>query len=209
MAETVKPILFNTQMVEAILKGHKTQTRRLLKPQPYTDGVGVWYWKGRWNFPWTGIEQEALYKPGDILWVRETWARQFGLYWHKAGLEVDENGYCKDGYWAKDAAAPGGKIYIATKAPERWKPSIHMPKEAARIFLRVTGVRVERLQVIENIAAEGITLFPADNRLDPRYYFIKMWDSLISPADRDECGWAANPWVWVYKFERCGKPEGW
>ena len=159
VSERVKPILFNTPMVEAILNCHKTQTRRLMSPLPSMGGAGDWQWKGRWNFPWTGIEQEARYRPGDILWVRETWARQFGLYWHKAGLEVDENGYCKDGYWVKDLAAPGGKLWIATKAPDKWRPSIHMPKDAARIFLRVTGVRLERLREISASDAleEGFT----------------------------------------------------
>ena len=85
--------------------------------------------------------------------------------------------------------------------PQRlvWRPSIHMPKEAARIWLRVTDMRVERLQDIDDdsVVAEGLNIG------DP---FDELWDSTIKPTDRERYGWSANPWVWVIEFERCEKP---
>ena len=93
-------------------------------------------------------------------------------------------------------------MYKATDNPiiiDRWHPSIHMPKEAARLFLRATGVRVERLQDIDDdgVVAEGLKIGDA---------FDVLWDSTIKPADLPLYGWDANPWVWVIEFERCEKP---
>ena len=121
------------------------------------------------------------YKPGGYLYVRETWAKQQGLYWHKAGLKLDD----------------AGKAY-GCDPPEKWHPNIHMPKEAARIFLQVTDVRAEKLNEIsiDEIAREGIQaeyMIPA---------FHEIWDSTIPPKGRDKYGWAANPWVWVIEFEK-------
>lgn len=93
----------------------------------------------------------------------------------------------------------------------KWHPSIHMPKEAARIFLRVTNVRVERLQEITSgqICKEGVEVEDPYvlNGEEKRYAFSNLWDSTIKESDLDRYGWNANPWVWVIEFERCDKPE--
>ena len=175
----MKPILFNTEMARAILEGRKTVTRRVGKPQPderITAG---------------GNTLELLvaacvpYRPGDILYVRETWTQDGDVYRYKAGF-YDQN--------------------------RKWRPSIHMPREAARIFLRVTDVRVERLQEItdEQAILEGFEAYHSDSG----YYepatlgFVETWDSTIKLANRAIYGWEANPWVWVIEFERCEKSEG-
>lgn len=203
---TIKPILFNTEMVQAIIDGRKTQTRRIIKPQPTNP---------RWNnIGWLGWEDDYGYRmkhpceAGDILWVRETWDN----------IPVSPGGHIRMGgryyYKADDDLRPG-----AWKVG-KWRPSIHMPKEAARIFLRVTDVRVERLQDIsvEDCKREGIwddyktpTKKWHDNLAEMAYprCFAKLWDSTIKPSDRDCYGWEANPWVRVIEFERCEKPEGW
>ena len=177
-----KPILFNTEMVRAILEGRKTVTRRLIKDKDTTnrfdidvDGKAISYIE-----PTTGDfyppYYPCRYKPGDYLYVRETFCI------------IGTNGTChKYGY--KADGLNYGTLY---------HPSIHMPKEAARIFLRVTNVMVDRLNAIsiDEIAREGVQsdyMLPA---------FHELWDSTIKPADRDKYGWNANPWVWVIEFER-------
>lgn len=100
--------------------------------------------------------------------------------------------------------------------PERvsWSPSIHMPKEAARIWLKVKAVRVERLQEIDGqeVLKEGINshVHPKANYFDmnQREMFENIWNSTVKKTDIDRYGWNVNPWVWVMEFERCGKPEG-
>lgn len=191
----MKPIIFSTPMVQAILAGRKTQTRRVLKPQPVIDAHGMWLWKdfqwmdGGLGFPASGIEDYAPYKPGDILWVRETWSPVQVLpkrYLYKADAE---NGGEGDGL------------------PIRWRPSIHMPREAARLFLRVTGVRVERVQDITHAGAlaEGIVQCPGWkfelSECDCTIVeFGKLWDALGFE-------WERNPWVFVCSFERITKEE--
>ena len=199
----VLPILFNTEMVRAILDGRKTCTRRLVKPQPdekltfplgfVTDStekkeVGCF---GFGINEYGGFIQYAKlpYQPGDILYVRETWKKA-------------PNGYYYYEDWQKDDTADVTK----------WKPSIHMPKEAARIWLKVTDVRVERLQEItsEQIGREGVEVeYPhVLNGEEKRYAFLTLWNSTIKKSDIDRYGWDANPYVWVISFERCEKPEG-
>lgn len=194
----MKPILFNTEMVRAILDGRKTATRRAVKPQfalgadrkkhafGGVDG-NIFIWADKPNIK-TVIHPP--YSPGDILYVRETWClNNFG--WH----------YRAD--WPGDNCSDMG-------ADDKWRPSIHMPKEAARLFLRVTDVRVERLQdiTLEDIVREGI--FDACGgddfmRCTAYSFFENEWDSTIKPATRPIYGWAANPWVWVIEFERISK----
>ena len=136
-----------------------------------------------------GVMSLCKYKPGDFLYVRETWVKSEDTFLYKAD----------DG-----AVSAWG-----------WKPSIHMPKEAARIFLRVKAVRVERLNDItitglqsEGIIPEGYISQYAAMASQPYFdKFKALWDSTIKPTDRDKYGWAANPWVWVIEFERCEKPE--
>lgn len=222
----VKPILFNTEMVKAILEGRKTCTRRIVKPQPksklcYTfagGGCGTWgypspsaheIWGKEYRFP-NDITKEDLvkrwkppYHTDDILYVRETWC----------ALPVNEAGHMR-----------GHSVYYYKAdrdlRPEGWRgnwhPSIHMPKEAARIWLEVTDVRVERLKDITgfSVQKEGIEVEP--NEYASKFDFIselfllfqRLWDSTVKKSDLDRYGWNANPWVWVIEFERCDKPEG-
>ena len=188
---SVKPILFNTDMVRAILDGRKTVTRRLVKPryggslEVYKDLAGVPRLCERCGTLNRGLRPP--YQIGDILWVRETWISLVGSYLYRADQK------------------PG------MKNPGKWFPSIHMPKEAARIWLRVTDVRVERLQEIDEdgIRAEGLTsacVHAGDMEIAAQEFAL-LWDSTIKPAGLDRYGWAANPWVWVIAFERCEKPE--
>jgi len=195
----MKPILFNTEMVRALLDGRKSVTRRVMKPQPkfiaaqdgfgplmQIKGKGVWF-NGDPN-------HVAPYRPGDILYVRETYTTLVGSYLYKADQKV------------------------GMKNPGKWHPSIHMPRKAARLFLRVTGVRVERLQEIDydGCKKEGIW---DDYKVSSEEYhealmklaypetFANLWDSTIKKADLPRYGWAANPWVWVIEFERISKEE--
>lgn len=194
----IKPILFNTEMVRAILDGRKDATRRIVKgfiPDDavwgYTAFTPKWYISCRGTF--ADGYGEKFFKlpcePGDILYVRETWKKA-------------PNGYYYYEDWQRNDIADVTK----------WKPSIHMPKEAARIWLKVTDVRVERLQEItsEQICREGVEVeYPhVLNREEKRYAFSRLWDSTIKKSDLDRYGWNASPWVWVIEFERCEKPEG-
>ena len=209
----IKPILFSTEMVQAILEGRKTQTRRIIKPQP-KKGIIATAFDFKKGFYASKIKIEEnpdrfeitklfnpKYQTGDILWVRESFAKPpiyaFGVkYIYKAGFNESICG---------------------------WKPSIHMPKEAARIFLEVTNVRVERLQDIseEDAIAEGI-----DKKGDlyfnyfeskllgiglqkeyfykeiPKVSFMSLWSKI-----NGEDSWNANPWVWVYEFKVVEKPK--
>ena len=202
----MKPILFNTEMVRAILEGRKTVTRRVVKPQPPATSVVrkrscAWDWSF-WADCDMGHLMKPPYHPGDILWVRETWAEMpYGFVYRVDGEEPDG--------WDCD---------------DRWRPSIHMPRGAARIFLRVTGVRVERLQDITDYRADGIHPSEAceecfavcggcdplnsptgcDNEIDA---FAGLWDRTVKPADLPLYGWEANPWVFVIEFERISKDE--
>nr|DAV46712.1 MAG TPA: ASCH domain protein [Caudoviricetes sp.] len=206
----IKPILFNTEMVQAILGGRKSCTRRLVKyePQGYfeVNENPVYIYDTDWNQG----RIKPPYQPGDILYVRETFIQAAAhIFWYKA----DDKPWMSKGL--------------------RWKPSIHMPKEAARIWLKVTDVRVERLQEIDEdgVWNEGFRFTPpcltrvsADGHtcdLDgPCTSHIKycdmtmgelfgreLWNSTIKKSDLDRYGWDAKPWVWVIEFERCEKPE--
>ena len=189
----MKPILFSGPMVKAILDGDKTMTRRIIKPQPEVIGCGRIRWKGDIALPEELSEKYAPRRPGDILWVRETWATESDAvsgekrYLYTVGDGTEKNYRLENGELRK------------------WRPSIHMPKEAARIFLRVTKVSVERLQdiLLEDIAREALAgLIPTSTLA-----FRRFWDSLRKPSDLKQYGWDANPWVWVISFERCEKPE--
>ena len=206
----IKPILFNTEMVKAILDGRKSCTRRIVKgfiPNDAKWGYTAFTPKGciscRGTFA-DGYGEKFFKLPceqGDILYVRETWKKA-------------PNGYYYYEDWQRDDIADVTK----------WKPSIHMPKEAARIWLKVTDVRVERLQDItpKDAENEGVgDLFYEDIGYSEKNYgtevdkdygiareqFAWLWDSTIKKSDLDRYGWDANPWVWVIEFERCEKPE--
>lgn len=208
---SVKPMLFNTEMVRAILDGRKTCTRRVCKDinaymvpdMEFYDAnkrtYGVYNYADREHTePLSLIERICPICPGDILYVRETWSEWTDGYLYKA--------------WTEPFPQPGQ--YPLTK----WHPSIHMPKEAARIWLKVTDVRVEQLQDITEAEAllEGAMdnrafIHSPDNEYDhihtAREHFIDIWNSTIKKSDIDLYGWDANPYVWVVEFERCEKPE--
>ena len=197
----IKPILFNTEMVRAILDGRKTCTRRLIKPQwkecptcKYVHNEYIYdkmaenVYCARCGYSLV-TERRSPYQQGDILYVRETWCKgSYGnekeKYYYKAD---DNNFFCT------------------------WHPSIHMPKEAARIWLKVTDVRVERLQDItaDSIRNEGLSSLAVhcgDMEIALKEW-ENLWNSTIKKSDIDRYGWDANPWVWVIEFERCEKPK--
>lgn len=205
----IKPILFNTKMVRAILDGRKDATRRIVKgfiPDDAVWGYTAFTPKGYISCRGTfadGYGEKFFKLPcesGDILYVRETWKKA-------------PNGYYYYEDWQRNDIADVTK----------WKPSIHMPKEAARIWLKVADVRVERSQEItdEQAKREGIqydecpTGFTWKQETDMHNCYTTpigamqaLWDSTIKKSDLDRYGWNANPWVWVIEFERCEKPEG-
>jgi len=195
----IRPILFSTEMVQAILAGRKTQTRRIIKPQPIEDNG---FWKhGRcssnvpfeeWGEGPFGYDKQYA-EVGDVLWVRETFMETDGEYFYKANYDADDQKYIT------------------------WKPSIFMPKAAARIFLKITNIRVERLNDIseDDAEKEGVEeIHPAP--------FIFRWKDYVISSNQLKCpiisfytlwcsingakSWNANPFVWVIEFERIEKP---
>ena len=197
----IKPILFNTEMVRAILDGRKDATRRIVKgfiPDDAVWGYTAFTPKGYISCRGTfadGYGEKFFKLPcesGDILYVRETWKKA-------------PNGYYYYEDWQRNDIADVTK----------WKPSIHMPKEAARIWLKVTDVRMERLQEITEVGIqkEGVEVDPKecagkfDFISELFLLFQRLWNSTIKKSDIDRYGWDANPWVWVIEFERCEKQE--
>lgn len=210
----IKPILLSTEMVQAILEGRKSATRRAVKPQPKGNMYPmpmVEQWPNYYGC--TGTDELFMppYHPGDILWVRETWCENNNPQSENLG------GY---EYLASYDEAICQKLI-------RWHHSIYMPKKAARIFLRVKDVRAERLQDITELDAEkeGIrysddvcqdedwspTFYDPDSGGDPSLTkgLSVIWNSTLKKSDLPRYGWNANPWVWVIEFERCEGPEGW
>ncbi len=243
----IKPILFNTEMVRAILDGRKTCTRRVIKPQweecptcKYVHNEYIYdkmaenVYCARCGYPMEP-ERRSPYQPGDILYVRETWGisnmddeSKMAYIVYRASEEQKNEG-CREVHLPDEKFE---KMYesMAESEPE-WRPSIHMPKEAARIWLKVTNVRVERLQEIteDQTEEEGFLFTPpclhmtGENYCDidgPCTSEIKycdmgagelfgkvLWNSTIKKSDLDRYGWDANPYVWVIEFERCEKPQ--
>lgn len=231
----MKPILFNTEMVKALLDGRKTVTRRIVKPQPENAHMIMDVAKDVAEFMCGKIEngycidfseqRKLPYQPGDVLYVRETWAEVPDLFGefpqpiYKADIKDDHD--------------------YDLLGEVKWHPSIHMPREAARIFLRVTDVRVERLQDIteDQTIKEGITDdWPMDKVYCPickgegligavhpvslgfmevecphcekgTSRFQNLWNSTIKPTDLPLYGWDASPWVWVIGFEKISKED--
>ena len=214
----IKPNLFNTEMVRAILDGRKSCTRRLVKFLPgenprWTGYIkdGLMLYNGK-NEP---CIRKASYQPGDILYVRETW-----------GEGYEEGTYI---YRASDKLA--GLPTFKESSKLIYHPSIHMPKEAARIWLKIMNVRVERLQEMKplDVIKEGAypdcwdclntygesgsqccygTEEQCSQCDEVMMEWEKLWTSTIKKSDLDCYGWDANPWVWVIEFERCEKPKG-
>lgn len=222
--QVANPILFNTEMVRAILDGRKTVTRRVAFPNAdlhefkHKDYPNGWWYRGRAAKSWDSIvhcierEKPCKYKIGDILYVRETWWRGvYGQYRYLANYDrpdLTKKQLCKE---------------------HKCRPSIHMPKEAARIFLRVTNIKVERLQDIDEIGVidegaeplircpyEHIEYYPDGQEMCwnvlpcavecdksyPELFGELVWNETVKKSDLDKYGWAANPWVWVIEFER-------
>ena len=225
LIQIAKPILFNTDMVLAILDGRKMVTRRLIKPQPksklcyafagshkkdirrwvYPSKTAHEFWGEEFKLPDDITEEELKkkwnppYHADDILYVRETW-----------GEGYEEGTYI---YKADDKLANLPEFKESSKLI--YHPSVHMPKEAARIFLKVKDMRVERLQEIttEQARAEGcdgrcecpssgtdgsLSCITRDFSIEK---FETVWDSAIKKPGLDRYGWDANPWVWVIEFE--------
>lgn len=212
----IKPILFNTEMVRAILDGRKDATRRIVKgfiPDDAVWGYTAFTPKGYISCRGTFADGygEKFFKlpcePGDILYVRETWTEECGKYYYRADYDSDYLDPCETlsgGYPASCRNHPGCDGCMATSTRIHWHPSIHMPKEAARIWLKVTDVRVERLQDMTDDDAEAEGCF---DYTSTALGFPDVWDSTIKKSDLDRYGWDASPWVWVIEFERCEKPE--
>ena len=227
----IKPILFSTEMVRAILDGRKTCTRRICKDaNEYTVPDMDFYNADRRTYAvhnfadkeqmeqLSTAERTCPICPGDILYVRETWE-----HFDCCCCEGDEHGNCyQEPQQNILNKSYGCYMYRATDeiyGDARWHPSIHMPKEAARIWLKVTDVRVERLQeiTVDGCHREGINIETSavtDGETLNRNHdfslekFEILWDSTVKKSDIDRYGWGANPWVWVIEFERCEKPEG-
>lgn len=213
----IKPILFNAEMVRAILDGRKSCTRRLVKIQPKDNEYTVVFTRKDVQIKTEKTTAKSPYQVGDILYVRETY-----VAWY---LPHGENTYCYRATEPNGNKRPTSPEYDCDWEVKPWRPSIHMPKEAARIWLKVTEVRVERLQDItpKDAENEGVgNLFYDDigyseknygTEVDPEYGIAKeqfawLWESTIKKSDLDRYGWDANPWVWVIEFEPCEKPEG-
>ena len=222
----MKPFLFNTDMVKAIKNRLKTFTRRCikyrssdgLKPVPSNAKfVGIKCGKFTWETEDSIISIKAPCQIGDILYVRETW--------QKHRIKKPQKAVPDDFKEIQYSYKADGELANSDGSPFVWRPSIHMPKDAARIFLRVTHVRVERLMDItqEDALKEGGTGVPCDcSNIDehgcvdcfntgwiepPTIEFMWLWDSTIKPADLPVYGWSANPWVWVIEFEKISKEE--
>jgi len=206
---SIKPILFNTDMVRAILDGRKTVTRRKIdidisnRFDVEIDGTVICYIDQATGDSYKPTDL-CRYQPGDILYVRETWNRN----------PLNEYGNEPEKYIYK-------ATYDGHAGEVGWHPSIHMPNEAARIWLKVTNVRVERLHDMPHDAAgkEGIHYcecpdgftWKTDTDMNccyttPLGAFKTLWNSTINKEDFNRYGWKANPWVWVMEFERCEKP---
>lgn len=208
-----KPILFSSEMVRAILGGRKTQTRRVIKPQPTLDG-NAWAWKGYADVPhgkwweYAKVCGACRCQVGDRLWVRETWCPvddtfiEGGTKWVDYRATPQESETHPAG-WNNDPDSPDAL---------KWWPSIFMPRWASRITLEVTDVRAQRVQEISeaDAMAEGCDAYINPHGLcteNPRDYmmpkdtwrdgFAKLWDSINAKRGY---GWDVNPWVWVVEF---------
>lgn len=215
------PIIFSGPMVRAILEGRKTQTRRVVKPQP-SAGVRDSVFARSGLEDGHGRELRCPYgQPGDRLWVRETWGYRCGIGVNPTTEAVIE--YRADRARSK-LPVPNGQPGLPRQRPNmthpellawwgRWRPSIHMPRWASRITLEITDVRVERVQDISeaDARAEGVLWVPGHGEIEPadleegysnylncRGGFQVLWDSI----NAKKYPWSANPWVWALTFKR-------
>ena len=218
-----RPILFSAPMARAILDGHKTQTRRVVKVgdtiEERDDGTR-WPYFTTWTHgddgsPWASCPYG---EPGDRLWVRETWRyadwTEDGQPWIRYAAD-DARRLCErvSSEWAARVADIWAELSSAENvsvdgraADRKWRPSIFLPRWASRITLAVTAVRVERLQEISeaDAIAEGVLRTGGRAQLQPNHFrparelFSELWDSI----NEDRAPWASNPWVWVVEFSR-------
>ncbi|HEC2582053.1 morphogenetic protein [Raoultella ornithinolytica] len=201
-------MIFNGEMVRAILDGRKTQTRRIMQDQPVLNGnfyevFGAAWSKGMTSIPAVPGHSLSTRCPfgvvSDRIWVRETFQGPLFDY------DLMDS-YCKDStpfekpefcvYKADEVPAP--EFYDADGELHcRWRPSIHMPRWASRITLEITSIRVERLRSMsqEDARAEGV--IAASGPMEAGLAFRELWDSIYGPES-----WQANPWVWVIEFKR-------
>ena len=205
-----RPIIFSDPMVRAIQEGRKTQTRRVIKPQP--DILSI---LDEYGLPGTALGYNRIGvgttlmkcpygQPGDLLWVRETWSPWADELTRQAISRKGEPCLYKADYLEKaPCVVIGGDFH--------WHPSIHMPKKYARLWLRITNVRVERLQEIsiKDCKAEGVLCDCPENEenrclLGNKGHFKILWDSLNAKRGYS---WESNPWVWVVEFERYEKTD--
>ena len=221
-----RPIIFSDPMVRALLDGRKSQTRRVLRPQPHQNSAGLWVANfGRRGFfqttadqvAWSFLARGALpYAPGDRLWVREAWATvnsDYGPGWaYRANSDFIEPEYDGEDFGAGPSfnyrKYPGEYSMwfddLLSGVPGHcWKSPIHMPRWASRLTLVVTDVRVQRLQEISeaDAAAEGVDAVtmadvPRQAAMSRRSDFAALWNSLHGPE-----AWASNPWVAAISFE--------
>lgn len=221
----VLPMPFIPEMVREILDERKTVTRRRIKPKQLS-GIGCKLCPNNRPEDFLGLREfmleplrsmpddkliSTIYKKpckqGDILYVQEEWFYESHMEDLTAGKPDLPSGRYSSRYIYKadDSDYPVSVGVGGTG----WRPSMHMPKEAARIWLKVTNVRVERLQDMDKIDAvkEGIDPRCCINLAHALTKSMKLWNSTIKKPDQDLYGWDANPWVWVIEFERCEKPE--
>lgn len=222
----IKPILFNTEMVRAILDGRKDATRRIVKgfiPDDAVWGYTAFTPKGYISCRGTFADGygEKFFKlpcePGDILYVRETWqCWRAHRYEATADVRFRAGGDDVRLQFANGNTDSIDRLDYDTFVHKwfshngEWKPSLFMPKVAARIWLKVTDVRIERLQEITEVQAqaEGCNSGLLTGACTARGQFEDLWNSTVKKSDLDRYGWNASPWVWVIEFERHEKPEG-
>jgi len=205
-----KPILFNTEMVQAILQGRKTFTRRVIKEIDNNygylglskdeccakeDNTAIFYRKTT-NLK---LRIKMPYRVGDILYVRETWRIQSMKNYGKRVKFLYKAEYNKE---LREVSLSESRYddMIKYSFKNGWQPSLFMPKEAARIFLEVIDVRVERLRDIKMHDAEKEGIIQMGKSY-PLTIFKKIWNSTVNKKDINKYGWDVNPWVWVIEFK--------
>jgi len=197
-----QPIIFNDAMIRAVLDERKTQTRRVITPQPSTDQGDPIYTKPRgidglwhWFYADSSIYKCPYGVPGDRLWVREAWQHE------DQDCDNPKCGNPDHIYYRATECA----ICRSSRRKAWWRPSIHMPRWASRITLQIVDVRAERLQEItgEDAITEGwdrVDLFPGINSEDKaKVWFHSFWDSINAKRGY---GWDTDPWVWVIEFRK-------
>lgn len=220
LLKIAKPILFNTEMTQATLENRKGATRRVAKTKAvnlYRSQTGNLC--GTFENNPIGDKIQIIkprYKVGGVYYIQETWkCTSFSDKTQALAIRFKVGGQTKAWFDSKERYEKFEKFYFKNG----WQSPYFMPKEAARLFLKVTDVRVERLQDItsEQAKNEGVDLksgtpFPKATARDChgakdglsmyQSKFVILWDSTIKKQNLDKYGWEANPWVWVIEFER-------